>query len=80
VKEIGSGRYRVSGSIAQSGVSADFRALVPLYLELANGRLVRFGTAPLVGSKTLPVNAELNVPQKPKRALANAFFDVLARD
>jgi hypothetical protein len=80
VKEVAKGRYQVSGSVTQSGVSPEFRSLVPLYLELPNGRFARFGTAPLVGAKTLPVKAEFTLPQKPKRALANALFDVLARD
>ena len=80
VKETAKGRYRITGSIAQSGVSAGFRSLVPLYLEIGNSRFVRFGTAPLVGEKTLPVSGELDLKEKPKRAVANALFDVLARD
>ena len=47
---------------------------------LPNGRFARFGTAPLVGAKTLPVKAEFDLKEKPKRAIANALFDVLARD
>lgn len=80
VKEVAKGRWQVSGSVTQSGVSPAFRSLVPLYLELPNGRFARFGTAPLVGAKTLPVKAEFDLKEKPKRAIANALFDVLARD
>jgi hypothetical protein len=80
VKEVAKGRYRIGGTVSQSGVSKEFRSLVPLYLEMANGRLLRFGTAPLIGEKTLPVTLELDLKEKPKRAVANALFDVLARD
>jgi hypothetical protein len=78
VKETSKGKYRVSGTVTQAGVSKEFRTLVPLYLEMPNGRLLRFGVAPLVGEKALPVSVELELKEKPKRALANALFDVLA--
>jgi hypothetical protein len=65
--------------IAQSGVDDKFRMLVPIYLELADGRMVNLGRARLVGNSS----AEQKVPLKglkdaPKRAVLNYNYDVLA--
>jgi hypothetical protein len=65
--------------VTQSGVDDKFRMLVPIYLELADGRTVSLGRARLIGNTSV----EQKIPMKglkdaPKRALVNYNDDVLA--
>lgn len=65
--------------VTQSGVDDKFRMIVPIYLELADGRTVNLGRARLLGNSSV----EQQVPIKglkdvPKRALVNYNDDVLA--
>ncbi|HKM85455.1 MAG TPA: M1 family aminopeptidase [Terriglobales bacterium] len=65
--------------VTQSGVDDKFRMIVPVYLELIDGRAVNLGRARLVGNTSV----EQKVPMKglkdvPKRALVNYNDDVLA--
>ena len=65
--------------LSQSGVDDKFHMLVPIYIELADGRTVPLGRAHLAGNSTI----EQKVPLKglkiaPKRALVNYNYDVLA--
>jgi aminopeptidase N len=65
--------------VTQSGVDDKFRMIVPVYLELTDGRTVNLGRARLVGNTSV----EQKVPMKglkdvPKRALVNYNDDVLA--
>jgi Peptidase family M1 domain len=65
--------------LAQSGVDDKFRMLVPVYLELADGRTVPLGRIRITGN----TNVDQKVPLKglkdtPKRALVNYNNDVLA--
>jgi len=65
--------------VTQSGVDDKFRMIVPIYLELADGRTVNLGRARLLGNSSV----EQQVPIKglkdvPKRALLNYNDDVLA--
>ena len=63
--------------ITQSGVSDGFKMLLPLYVELTDGRVVRLGSARMVGNKT--VAQQIPLGQIPvKRALLNHYYDVLA--
>jgi aminopeptidase N len=65
--------------LAQLGVSANFRMLVPVYLELADGKITRLGMIPMIGSTTF--ERTLSLPKYPspvKRALINYYYDVLA--
>ena len=62
--------------ITQSGVSDGFKMLVPLYIELTDGRFLRLGSATLIGNKT--VEQQVPLGQVPvKRALLNHYYDVL---
>ena len=68
-----------SFKVTQSGVDDKFRMLVPIYLELADGRTVHLGHARLNGNSSV----ERKVPIKglkdaPRRALLNYNYDVLA--
>lgn len=74
------GKYRISGSITQKGVSNRFRALVPIYVEFSKTESARVGVLPFVGEATVPVDVQIALPKKPKRALINARGEVLARE
>ena len=73
------GHYRIRGSIAQEGVSADFRSPVALYAEF-HGEVLRIALVPIVGSTTLPIDVTVPLPENPDRILVNALHDVLSRD
>jgi hypothetical protein len=73
-------QYRFTGTVSQEGVSADFRGFLPLYIEFETGEIIRFGVVTLVGNQSTPVEATIRLPKKPKRVIANAMHDVLARD
>ena len=77
--EVSGRRYRIAGTITQSGVPEGFRTLVPIYLDLGNDRMERLGTIPVTGSATQNVSVELELPQRPRRVLINARHDVLSQ-
>lgn len=79
VEEAGDGRYRLSGSITQSGVPDDFRSVIPAYLEFDKGRLVRFAQASVTGNNTVRVQGEIALPKKPLRVVVNPNFEWLTR-
>jgi hypothetical protein len=66
--------------ITQSNVSPNFKMPVPVYLELANGNIVKLGTVPVTGNnsteQTVPLGNALK--EKPKRVLINYYNDILA--
>ncbi len=70
------GKVLLAGSLTQSGVSDNFKMLVPIYLDF-DGNLLRLGAANIMGSTTMP-ELKIVLPQKPKRVLINAHYDVLA--
>ncbi len=63
--------------LTQSGVSPNFRMVVPVYYELSDGRVGKLGQLLLVGNQTLsqkvPVGATV-----PKRLMINYNYDVLS--
>jgi hypothetical protein len=65
--------------VTQSGVDDKFRMLVPVYLELADGRILNFGRARLFGNKAVDEKIPLKgLKDAPKRAFLNYYDDVLA--
>jgi hypothetical protein len=65
--------------ITQSNVDDNFRMPVPIYLELADGRVVSLGRARMIGSKTVEQKVPIKgLKDKPRRALLNYMDDVLA--
>jgi aminopeptidase N len=65
--------------VTQSGVDDKFRMIVPVYLELADGRTISLGRARLVGNTTVDQKVPLKgLKDAPKRALVNYYDDVLA--
>lgn len=71
---------RIRGTIRQEGVSKDFRALVPIYVEFGKNEMARVGMLPLIGEASVPVDVKLKLPKKARRALLNAHGEVLTRD
>jgi len=69
------GKTRLFVKVTQSGVDADFRMRVPIYLEF-DGSVNRLGVVTLVGNSSLP-EFDVVLPKKPKRALLCAYEDVL---
>ena len=74
-----SGDVVLAFKITQSGVSDNFRMLVPIYLELANGNTVLLGRAKITGNTSVERKVPLKgVKEKPRRAIMNYYNDVLA--
>jgi len=68
-----------SFKVTQSGVDDKFRMIVPIYLELADGRTVNLGRARLIGNSSVDQKVPLKgLKDAPKRALVNYNDDVLA--
>jgi len=65
-----------SGRITQSGVSDNFKMLVPIYVDFGKG-LARIGSAKLIGNTSVEIN-DLKLGQPIKRAAICAMDDVLA--
>jgi len=73
-------KYRIHGTVSQEGVSPEFRAVLPLYVEFKQGEYGQLGAVPMIGSSSRSIDVELELPQKPRRALVNAYYEVLARE
>jgi aminopeptidase N len=66
-------------NVTQSGVNDKFRMLIPIYLELGDGRVVFLGRAHLTGNSSISENVPLKVGKtQPHRAVINYYDDVLA--
>jgi hypothetical protein len=51
---------------------------VPVYLELNNGKIVRLGTVPLFGDKSVEQGVPLKgLKEKPRRAMIANYDDLL---
>jgi len=73
------GEIVLAFTLTQSGVSQKFRMLVPIYLELADGTIVRLGSASPDGNTTIQQKVPLKgLKQQPRRAMINYMSDVLA--
>ncbi len=68
------GKSMLNIHIAQSGVSDNFRMLVPIYADFGKG-WTRLGAAKLVGNSSVDIPAPL--PELPKRVTLCALADVL---
>jgi hypothetical protein len=65
--------------VTQSGVDKNFGMLVPIYIELANGNIVRLGSPRMIGNSTIDQSITLNgLKDTPRRAMINYYDDVLA--
>jgi hypothetical protein len=79
ISDAGGGKYKLSGSVSQAEVSADFVSVLPLYLEFDKGQMIKIGSVALIGNTSKDINIELPLPQKPKSFAVNAMHDILAR-
>lgn len=70
------GNFLLTAVLSQSGVSDDFRMVVPMYVDFG-GNMVLLGHARLVGSSSTP-EFQVPLPSRPSRILVNALNDVLA--
>jgi len=67
--------------LTQSGVSANFKMLVPIYLEMTNGKILRMGAVAISGPTTMDRTVPLpKLESSPKRAMINYFYDVLSTE
>jgi Peptidase family M1 domain len=65
--------------VTQSKVNDDFRMLVPIYLEMADGKVKFLGRAKLAGNNSVEQKVPLKgMKTKPRRAMINYYDDVLA--
>jgi hypothetical protein len=71
------GQTTLSLKLTQSNVSDGFKMLVPLYVELQDGRVVRLGNARMTGNQTIDQEIPLGQIQV-KRAFINHNYDVLS--
>ena len=72
------GKLLLRGTVTQSGVSGDFRMVVPVYGDFGSGP-VRMGRLSVQGASTSEP-FQLLLPQKPKRLLLGVQHDILARE
>jgi hypothetical protein len=73
------GDYILTLKLTQENVDDHFRMLVPVYLELADGRTVRLGRLPITGNNSIEQKVPLQgLKEKPRRAVINYMADVLA--
>lgn len=79
VQSAGKGEVKLSGSVAQKGVSKDFVGFLPLYLEYDKGEMQRLAVVNFVGEQSVPLGGTIKLPKPPKRIVANARCDVLTR-
>jgi aminopeptidase N len=65
--------------LTQANVPDSFKMVVPIYLELGDGRVVRMGEITMLGDGTLDKTVQLPKPPAPiKRAMIDYMHDVLA--
>jgi len=73
------GTITMNLSVVQSGVDDKFRMVVPVYLELADGRIVFLGRLRIAGNSAGTAKVPLKgLKDKPRRAIVNYYDDVLA--
>jgi hypothetical protein len=65
--------------VTQSNVGENFRMVVPVYLEMADGKMLFLGRVKLVGNASIEQKIPLKgLKTRPRRALINYFDDVLS--
>ena len=65
--------------LSQSGVPENFKMIVPIYLELGDGKTIRLGTVLMAGNSTTEKTINLGKSAVPiKRAMIDYLHDVLA--
>ena len=66
-------------TLSQANVDAKFAMLVPIYLELDDGRIMALGRVRMLGATTDSEKVPLKgLKNRPRRAMINYYYDVLA--
>jgi hypothetical protein len=73
------GKCLLTFKVTQSDVSAGFMTPAPIYIDFDGSKPVRLGEVKMFGSSTSD-EYKVTLPQKPKRVLINANYDVLASE
>jgi aminopeptidase N len=72
------GNVVLNFKLTQADVSKDFVMLVPLYVDMGNGKVAWLGSARMSGDTTIDQHVTLRgVKEKPKRAMVAYYDDVL---
>ena len=72
------GGWKVHFTLTESGVDARFANTVPVYLQLANGQVLRLGGIRIHGTNTVDQTVQLpRLPSDIKKVLINYNYDVL---
>jgi hypothetical protein len=79
VKDVGGGKYKVTGSVTQSEVPEGFVSVVPIYVHFDKTSFVKLAHVVMIGSQTKPVDFEIPLPKKPQKIAVNSLHDVLSR-
>ena len=67
--------------LTQSGVSANFKNAVPIYLELADGKIIKLGAVKITGNSSVDQTAALpKLSAAVKKASINDYYDVLCTE
>lgn len=67
--------------LTQTGVADNFKNIVPIYLEFADGKVTRLGAVRIAGGGSIEQNIPLPKLSSPaKRALINYYYDVLCTE
>lgn len=65
--------------LKQSDVSADFKNIVPVYVEFSNGKVMQLGSMRIDGSTTLDRTIQLpKLPAPVRKVSINYYYDVLS--
>ena len=79
VTDAGNGKYKISGTVTQSGVPDNFVSAVPVYINFEKGAFAKIASLPVVGNQSKPIDFEAPLPRAPKSVSVNNMHDVLAR-
>ncbi|MBV8519447.1 MAG: hypothetical protein JO197_18795 [Acidobacteria bacterium] len=79
IKDLGGGKYKVTGTVTQSEVPPNFASVVPVYVYFDKNAFVRLGAVTVIGSTTSPIDFEIALPKKPQKFAVNVLHDILAR-
>jgi hypothetical protein len=79
VQDAGAGKFKIKGSITQSGVPDTFAMPVAVYVYFDKSSYTKLGSVVIIGNSTKPVEIEVPLPKKPMKLAINANHDVLSR-
>jgi aminopeptidase N len=67
--------------LSESGVGENFKMLVPIYLEMTDGKVIELGSVAIHGSAVVDQTVKLpKFPAPLKRAMINYYYDVLSTE